>query len=98
VKATVGILLAVLALTACGPRGGDPGALMGTWRSDAPPATLQLGVHSFRFQSGELTKWGTVERTPFRVAFVLERPALPRSTSTVETPWTCTTGDWRMGS
>jgi hypothetical protein len=66
-----------VALAACGPQAGEPGDLVGTWGSDTPPATLELRALSFRFQSGELTKWGTVERTPFRVAFVLERTSSP---------------------
>lgn len=68
--------MAVL-LIACGRQAGEPSDLVGTWRSDTPPATLELGTHSFRFQSGHLTKWGTAERTPFRVAFVLERTSSP---------------------
>ncbi len=72
-----GILLLAVILVACGPRGGEPDDLLGTWRSDTPPATIELGTHSFRFQSGHLTKWGTAERTAFRVAFVLERTSSP---------------------
>jgi hypothetical protein len=71
------ILVVSVALAACGPQAGEPGDLVGMWRSDIPTATLELGVHSFRFVSGHLTKWGTVERTPFRVAFVLERTSSP---------------------
>lgn len=72
------VLLALPALVAaCGPRAGDPAHLLGTWRSDQPPATLELGRRSFRLQSGDLTKWGTAQRTPFRVAFVLTRTSSP---------------------
>jgi hypothetical protein len=72
-----GVVIVTVALVACTLQPGDPGDLVGTWRSDTPPATLELGTHTFRFQSGDLTKWGTVERTPFRVAFVLERTSSP---------------------
>jgi hypothetical protein len=77
VRSIPGILVVSVALAACRPQAGEPGDLVGMWRSDIPPATLELGVHSFRFVSGHLTKWGTVERTPFRVAFVLERTSSP---------------------
>jgi hypothetical protein len=68
---------ALLFVTGCGRPAGDAEALIGVWRSQLPPATLRLGARSFEFQSGQLTKWGTVERTPFRVAFVLERTSSP---------------------
>ena len=51
--------------------------MIGTWRSDVPPSTLEIADHSFRLESGTLTKWGTVERTPFRLAFVLEETSSP---------------------
>jgi hypothetical protein len=69
----VGVLLVLLVVAACGRQTGDPADLLGTWRSDLPPATLKIGPRSFRLQSGDLTKWGVVERTPFRVAFLLTR-------------------------
>ena len=70
-------VLTLLVLVGCGRPSGDPDELIGTWRSRLPPATLRLGPRSFEFQSGQLTKWGTVERTPFRMAFVLERTSSP---------------------
>ena len=69
--------VALLLGTGCGRPAGDPDVLIGVWRSQVPPATLRLGARSFEFQSGQLTKWGTVERTPFRLAFVLERTSSP---------------------
>lgn len=76
-RAMAGTVVLAVSLLACTPRAGDPGALIGTWRSDGPPVMLELGEHSFRLQSGHLTKWGTAERTAFRVAFVLERTNSP---------------------
>jgi hypothetical protein len=72
-----GSVALALSLLACSPQAGDPGALIGTWKSDTPPVTLAFGEHSFRLESGTLTKWGTAERTPFRIAFVLERTSSP---------------------
>ena len=70
--------LAVAAvLVACSTGGDDPARLVGVWRSDTPPATLELVGRSFRLESGTLTKRGTVERTPFRLAFVLEETSSP---------------------
>lgn len=72
------LLVAALALmTGCGTSAEDPAELVGTWRSDQPPATLEIGARSFHFRSGELTKRGTAQRTPFRVAFVLTRTSSP---------------------
>jgi hypothetical protein len=68
---------ALLCLSACSRPAGDQDDLVGTWRSDLPPATLELGPRSFRFESGALVKWGTVQRTSFRLAFVLERTSSP---------------------
>jgi hypothetical protein len=75
---TAGLLVLVAAaLVACGRPAGDPGSLVGTWRSATPGVVLELQADSFRFQSGHLTKWGTAVRTPFRLAFVLERTSSP---------------------
>ncbi len=70
------LLVAVLGV-GCGPSAGEPADLVGTWRSEQPPATLHIGPRSFRLESGTLTKWGTAHRTPFRVAFVLTRTSSP---------------------
>jgi hypothetical protein len=72
-----GAVVLAVSLMACSPQAEDPLKLMGTWRSDTPPVMLELGEHSFRLQSGHLTKWGTAERTPFRVAFLLEGTSSP---------------------
>lgn len=70
-------LVLAVSLLACSPTAEEPMDLLDTWRSDTPPVTLELGQHTFRLQSGHLTKWGTAERTPFRVAFVLEGTSSP---------------------
>lgn len=75
-----GLVLATavaVSLTACGRPAGHPDDLVGTWRNRTPGVVLELRGDSFRFQSGHLTKWGTATRTPFRVAFVLERTSSP---------------------
>lgn len=76
-KLFAGSVAVAFTLLACSPQAGDSGALIGTWKSDTPPVTLAFGEHSFRLESGTLTKWGTAERTPFRIAFVLERTSSP---------------------
>lgn len=38
---------------------------------------LEVEDRSYRLESGSLVKWGTAQRTPFRIAFVLERTSTP---------------------
>jgi hypothetical protein len=74
----VPVLVVLLAsLTSCGRPAGDPVDVVGTWQSQTPGVALELATTSFRFESGRLTKWGTLVRTPFRMAFVLERTSSP---------------------
>lgn len=67
------LVLAASTLLACAVPGGNPSDLFGTWRSAASGARLHVEGHRWNLASGELDKWGTVEVTPKRVAFVLER-------------------------
>lgn len=71
------LLVTLLAVAGCARGPGDPSEVLGTWRSEVPPASLELGQDSFRLDSGHLTKWGIVQRTPFRLAFVLTRTSSP---------------------
>jgi len=66
-----------MTLAGCAPGGGDPAALIGTWESGTPGVRLELEDHAYRLESGTLVKWGTAQRTPFRVVFVLERTSTP---------------------
>jgi hypothetical protein len=67
----------LLAVAGCARGPGNPSEVVGTWRSEVPPASLEVGPDSFRLDSGHLTKWGTLQRTPFRLAFVLTRTSSP---------------------
>jgi hypothetical protein len=69
--------VALALLVACSGPGQDPSDLDGTWRSGASGATLRVKAHEWNLSSGELEKWGAVEVTPRRVAFVLERTNSP---------------------
>jgi hypothetical protein len=71
------VAMLLVSLVACAAPGGNPSAVEGTWRSGASAARLRINEHEWNLRSGELEKWGAVEVTPRRAAFVLEETNSP---------------------